>query len=158
MAEAKDVLESMGISLEDAIRINEEEKEKIRSRRDGRICMCGHSIKQHLDLGNGDFSCSTARMNCRCRSREVALVADDIRMFLFRTNGPSAQHALIRGIALSAQKGKGVQWVAKLVCNICESDDGRKVVPVPASRDGRLLREGDGQRNFLVCDECRAKF
>lgn len=148
-------LEAMGLSLEEALEVAEEEKRKVRSRRDGEVCICGHSMRQHADNGRGEIQCRPAKMFCRCRHAQTAVVVADTRLFMYKTTGPSARHALVKGIASSLKKGKSVEWVVDLVCTVCNSEDGRKVVPHAASETKHLISDEDGAWNILICDECR---
>jgi Mg2+ and Co2+ transporter CorA len=155
MEEEMDALDAIGLTLEDALNVMETEKKRVRSRRDGKVCICGHSMKQHTDNGRGELNCQPAKMFCKCRHAQVALVVPDTRMFMFRTTGPSAMHALVKGIAATMKKGKTVEWVVDLVCTVCGSEDGRKVVPHAATETKTLVANDDGAWNILICDECR---
>lgn len=154
---ARDVLAAMGISVEEAVEVNQRERQRFADKKDKRICLCGHPVKQHMSNGDGTYTCTRAKVYCPCRKIDVALEAEDARLFMFKTAGPSARHALVRGIAASVEKDKDVTWVMERICFVCGVDDGRTVVPMPATKDGRFLREGEGPLNALVCEECRNK-
>lgn len=156
MSSAMEALKALGISVEEALEVNQQERKRFAEKKDRRICLCGHPVKQHMTNGDGSYTCTRAKVYCPCRKIDVALEAEDARLFMFKTAGPSARHALVRGIAASIEKNKEVTWVMDRVCFMCGVLDGRTVVPVPATKDGRFMHEGEGPLTALVCEECRS--
>lgn len=141
---AKRALDVMGIDVHEVTEYNERVKrEKIRT--DKRVCVCGHGMGQHR-AHHGHMRCEVAKHLCDCQHPEAVLEVQDLRLFQFRTDGPSARHALARGIAESARREKEVRWIVDPMCQKCQVHDGRTVAPVKVS----------SERNVLLCEDCRA--
>ncbi len=149
MTTAKDALAALGISPEETTAIEEEMKNQ--SRRDPRICMCGHPMSRHsTDAGVG--LCSLPKSTCNCKFPTPALKVGDTRLFLRSTTGPGAEHALTRGIIALALAGKEAEWLVPVECNKCKTTDG-KIIPVPLT-DAMTVAYDSANRNFLLCEEC----
>jgi hypothetical protein len=96
MATAREILEEMGINVEEALA--QMEKTKNNNYRDKRICLCGHGVGRH-DEHQGRTSCTALKYNCDCKNLLPVLEVSDVRVFKSKTDGSGAEHALTRGIA-----------------------------------------------------------
>jgi len=74
-------------------------------------------------------------------------------MFLRKTEGAGAMHALSRGLYACIEAGRKVEWVVDLACDKCGATD-KRVVPVPVTQSGYLADYATGF-DALLCDECR---
>jgi hypothetical protein len=152
MSSAKDALEAMGISAEEAIAADENLKE--RKQRDSRICLCGHAVNRHL-VSSGSVLCTPSRMVCPCKNIRPVLEVDDIRMFLRKTTGPGVEHALVRGMAALAKDGKSARWIEEVACDRCHTTEGR-ITAVPITAGKTVAYEATGF-NALLCESCMAE-
>jgi len=150
MTDASEALKALGIDVNEAI-----ETDKallVRKIRDSRICLCGHSKNRHTDIQGRTF-CKPTKMDCPCKKQRYVLEAEDTRMFLRKTVGGGAMHALVRGLTASIQAGKKATWIIELVCDRCGSVD-EIVTPVPVTQHGVISSEATGY-DALVCATCR---
>lgn len=146
-------LEQIGISLDEAKEADDKLLEKSRrGNRDRRVCVCGHALTKHTTYA-GILTCKPSAMLCPCKKIRPVLSAEDTRMFLRKTEGAGAMHALSRGMYASLSAGKDVQWIVPLECDRCKAKD-KRVVPVPVTQSGF---SADGPTGFdaLLCDDCR---
>jgi len=74
-------------------------------------------------------------------------------MFLRKTEGAGAMHALSRGIYAAIEAGRSVEWIVDLVCDKCNAQ-GKRVVPVPVTQNGFISDYATGF-DALLCDDCR---
>ena len=155
MSDAKDALEKMGISLEEALKADEKVRGEAKTRdRDGRVCLCGHAIARHTLVG-GVVYCKPSRMECPCKKTRPVLEVEDTRKFLRRTSGSGAMHALTLGIVSHVQTGKSVEWIVDLKCDRCGTDDNN-VVPAAVTQNGRAASYATGF-DALLCPKCRTE-
>ncbi len=150
-----DALEAMGLTFDEVEAADKAIVNKSKSGgRDKRICVCGHAVSKHTTYA-GILTCKPSAMLCPCKKIHPVLTADDTRMFLRKTEGAGAMHALSRGIYACISAGKGVEWIIELACARCGKNDS-KVVPVPVSASGRA---SDGPTGFdaLLCSSCRTE-
>lgn len=151
MATGRDILATMGIDLEEAIEIDQ--KLQNRKPRDRRICLCGHGVVRHSDE-YGAVQCRSNKWNCKCKEIQPVLEVEDTRLFMRKTEGPGAFHALSRGVLSATAKGQEMSWIdGTLVCHKCGSLDALLTV-VPVTQAG-IVQDTDTGYNALLCDECR---
>lgn len=154
-------LEVLGISLDQAIKIDDSLRDRPRVR-DGRICICGHSKNRHKQV-SGEWICICPKFRCKCKSPYYVLEVSDTRPFTRKTKGSGTSHALYRAIAANAQaekdknETKPVTWLIEqpLVCMKpnCNSTEGVTVTPV--SEFG-IAVEYESTHNAFLCAGCRA--
>ena len=150
MDDKSDALAAMGISLEEALEVDDSLRERPRVR-DGRICLCGHGAARHSVVG-GAVWCKPARMDCPCKNLRPVILVDDARPFLRKTVGSGPMHALVRGMSALVESGKRVEWIVDLKCDKCGVEGA--VVPVPVTRNGVVSSEATGY-DALLCAKCR---
>lgn len=149
MTTAKDALAALGITDDEVEQFQAEMKQQ--TRRDPRICMCGHPMSRHsTDAGIG--LCALPKSICNCKFPKAALKVGDTRLFLRNTSGPAAEHALTRGMIASASAGKEVEWIIPVECDKCKATEGR-IVPVPIT-DAMTVAYESSNRNVLLCEDC----
>jgi hypothetical protein len=119
--------------------------------RDSGICICGHPRSKHVSTHIGTV-CSPAKHYCPCKKVRVVLEAPNLRLFLYKTTGADASHALVKGISRSVELGLETNWVGGSVCDHCQKE--RKVSVVPVSQRGVEMSEPTGY-DVLLCNECR---
>lgn len=151
MEPAKDALAAMGMDLNEVLEIDSVLRTRP-AKRDGRICLCGHGLSKHQDLG-GYILCKPSKMDCPCKKIRAVIDTDDTRPFLRRTSGAGPLHALSRGLAALAQSGKSAQWIVELVCDKC-GEHSDQIVPVPVTQNGYASDEPTGY-DLLLCQTCR---
>lgn len=151
MATGKDILADMGIDLNEAIDIDQKLKNK--KPRDRRICLCGHAVVRHMDEF-GAVQCRANKWNCKCKAVQPVLEVEDTRIFMRKTEGPGAFHALSRGIVSASGKGHTMSWIdGALYCHKCKKTDERVTV-VPVTQHG-IAQDADTGFNVFLCDTCR---
>lgn len=136
---------------EDVDRVADEAKEtKAKSKL---ICICGHADGFHSFMETlGRDTCGANKSNCECMKKRLVLSCQDTRLFLRKTTGPGAHHALAQGIRAAEKAGHVLEWIGEPTCDPC----GSKVdlSPCPVSERGVILYEDKGI-NALLCAECR---
>lgn len=147
----KDALSALGMDLDEVVKIDAGLRTRP-AQRDGRVCICGHSVTKHIEIGGG-WSCKPSKMNCPCKKCRPVLDADDTRPFLRKTQGPGPEHALSRGLAALLQGGKDAEWIIDLICDRCK-EPNNSLVPVPVTKDGRPTDTSTGY-DALLCPDCR---
>lgn len=160
------VLASMGIGEAEIAESLDRIKNPIT--RDDRICACGHGASRHdmVSYGGERHECKPTRMYCHCRKFKPVLRAQDTRVFVCRSDGSMALHALQKGIAQSIKKGKSIEWIDEAcACARC-GRIGTQEVPVKPmlalSGRGILISDiqqsqwdyGDSFEDVLICTEC----
>jgi len=150
--DAVDVLEAMGISVNEVRKADGLVREK-RHDRDQRICLCGHSVSRHTVV-NGVVYCKPGRMECPCKRCRAVLQVADTRKFMRKTSGAGALHALTLGVLAHVDLGKPVKWIIDLQCDRCKKND-QNVVPVPVTQHGKAVLYATGY-DALLCRECRS--
>jgi len=149
-----DALAMMGLTPEDIDQADVDlaEQRKAAAAVDRHVCACGHGIGRHTVV-HGIVMCKPARMECPCKRARPVLVAQDTRMFIRKTTGGGAAHALARGIRESLAKDKSVEWLIDLVCDRC-GQESNNIVPVPVTQGGTAVTRATGY-DALLCPECR---
>lgn len=150
MSSAKNALSAIGVSLDEAVLVDE----TIRNRgpRDNRICICGHPMSAHADIAGRHIECQRARMVCKCVKPRAVLACSDTRLFLRKTTGPGMEHALIRGLGAIANKDGEAEWLVPFVCDICSSDQDITVSPI--TEFGKVSYEPTGH-DIFICKKCK---
>lgn len=149
----KNILESMGMSIDEVEAANEEiVSQGRRPETDRRVCLCGHGMGRHTII-NGLVFCKPSRMECPCKKARPVLEVEDVRKFLRVTRGGGPLHALIQGLLQHSKGGKDAKWITDLLCDRCGKDDGN-VVPVPVTQRGFATDSATGY-DALLCRECR---
>lgn len=153
---ALDALAKLGLTPEDVDRADVElaEQRKAISAVNRHICACGHAMARHT-ISHGIVMCKPARMECPCKKARPVLLAQDTRMFIRKTAGGGAQHALTRGIRESLTKDKSVEWIIDLVCDRC-GEENASIIPVPVTQGGTAVSRATGY-DALLCPDCRVE-
>jgi hypothetical protein len=121
--------------------------------RDGRICICGHSLKFHSFLeSRGVHVCNALKQACPCKNPRVVVESSNTRVFMRKTHGGGALHALTQGIVKASQAGATVEWVVDQRCDRCETEG--PVAPVPVNSEGKTQSDATGY-DALLCRSCR---
>lgn len=99
---------------------------------DKRVCRCGHAMTRH----DSDGLCASGIsrvMTCHCQgdNLKAVFVAEDLECFRYSDFGSGQYHALTKGIARLATKGKGGFWaVDAYECTVAGCENQDKLVPV----------------------------
>lgn len=149
MTSAKNALAALGITPEEAEQVKESIKQQ--TRRDPRICLCGHPMSRHY-TDAGVSSCLLPKSDCNCQFPTAALKVGDTRLFLRNTSGPGPEHALTKGIIALTMQNKEAEWLIPIECNKCKATEGR-IVPVPIT-DAMTVAYESAKRNVLLCEDC----
>jgi hypothetical protein len=115
------------------------------------ICICGHSLSRHTKSEVSGY-CNVAKAWCDCAEPMSVLEPEDLRTFVFSTNGVGKKHALAKGLHALRKNGKTARWLIERVCFRCGAE-GRTVFPAALTRDKRIAR-GSGHSNALLCEPC----
>lgn len=149
--DSPNALEALGMDLDEVLEMDS----VLRTRpsvRDGRICICGHGVAKHTEIG-GMVNCKPSKMDCPCKKIRHVLDVEDTRPFLRKTQGGGPMHALSRGLASLLSTGKTADWVVDLKCDRCGEETG-SLVPVPVTKSGVAVTEPTGY-DALLCPKCR---
>lgn len=151
MSSANDALAAMGMGVDEVMEMDSVLRTRP-TKRDGRICICGHGVAKHTEIA-GVVNCKPSKMDCPCKKVRPVIDAEDTRPFLRKTQGAGPMHALARGLAALAENGKDADWIIDLVCDRCSQETG-SLIPVPVTKDGRATVEPTGY-DALLCQKCR---
>ena len=153
---AEEALAMIGLTADDVDEADVAlaEQRKINASINRHVCACGHAMSRHTVV-HGIVMCKPARMECPCKRSRPVLLAQDTRLFIRKTEGGGAAHALSRGIRESMAKGKSVEWLIDLVCDRCGRDTV-SVTPVPVSQQGTARPYATGY-DALLCSDCRVE-
>jgi hypothetical protein len=122
-------------------------------KRDGRICICGHSLKFHNFIDTrGVHVCNALKQACPCKNPRVVVESTNTRVFMRKTEGGGGLHALVRGIAGAQKVGATVDWVVDMKCDRCGTEG--PIAPVPISPEGAIQSRSTGYE-ALLCRNCR---
>ncbi|URP22343.1 hypothetical protein SEA_BIG4_310 [Microbacterium phage Big4] len=163
--EQKAALAMVGLTPESVEKFTE--KQKVRGKRDARVCVCGHAGGAHFardltqtpidSLGEGEVSCQAGKTPCECNTFKWVLTIEDVRSFIQKTEGPGADHALSKGLASSARRGFFPEWREGIRCFYCKRppEEAGTLYPVAYNeRGGEAFRSTSV--NLLHCMDCRA--
>ena len=106
----------------EAIRLYQEGK--LKKERNHKVCVCGHSVSYHTEVGDR-VVCSPGKIrSCKCSKERAVLEAQNLRLFMCATEGCGSDHALGKGITASDANEKEYSWIgtAGLKCDACLGD------------------------------------
>ena len=121
-------------------------------KRDGRVCICGHSVGRHEDLGDGIINCRVVKYECPCTGVRVVLDASNTRPFIRTTDGPGVQHALLKGVAAANKAGATFEWIAEPICDKCSREG--KILPAALNPSTLRISNMGTRLNQMLCREC----
>ena len=125
-----------------------------RRRSNRQICICGHSLNFHTEVGDRTV-CSPGRMTCRCVKVRAVLKADDIRLFLRNTAGVGGDHALGQGLVACVARKVGFSWIeSPPLCDMCTRVMVDGVYPVAINPHTGGLSDISTGMDKLVCASC----
>jgi hypothetical protein len=117
----------------------------------GVICICGHPVGRH-DNVSGLVMCSAGKSTCPCKNVRAVVKVENARIFLRRTKGGGALHALSQGLLAAHKDGQKIEWLIAQKCDLCEKT--KQLSPVPVTQRGVIVSEATGY-DKLLCMECR---
>lgn len=154
MTNARDALAMLGINADEAVEVDKTLTRKPSS--DKRICLCGHGVSKHSSDA-GVVQCIPARWYCPCKNIRPVIEVEDTRLFLRKTSGPGAEHALTRGMAALYSADKGVEWIIDIKCDKCGIEatpaGDVRITPVAVTEYKTVAYEATGF-DALLCDSC----
>lgn len=142
--------DDLGISEQDMHQFMESERTGIGNAA-RQVCICGHALARHSHSDIASY-CSFGRAWCSCSEIMPVLETDDLRAFVFSTNGVGRRHALTKGLHALRKNGRSARWIIQRFCFRCGSEDSL-FVPAALNRDKRVTR-GTGSSNALLCTTC----
>lgn len=104
--------------------IEKYQKDKLKKQRNHSVCVCGHSVSYHTEVGGRSVCSPTTIRSCRCAVVRPVLDVQNLRLFLRVTAGSGGEHALGQGITASDANGKEYSWIepAGVKCDSCLGD------------------------------------
>jgi hypothetical protein len=130
-------------------------KEAGRFDRDKRICICGHGLNRHKMNLRGRLECKPNTMYCKCKHERPVIEVEDTRLFILKTIGHAAGHALLRGMQRAYEKKHKITWLIDSRCDVCGVT--LPTVPMIVNEDGSIASQDiDTGRYALMCRECRS--
>lgn len=97
---------------------------KLKKERNHMVCVCGHSVSYHTEVGDR-VVCSPGKIrSCKCSVTRPVLEVQNLRLFMCSTQGGGSEHALGKGITASEANGKEYSWIgdAGTKCDACLGD------------------------------------
>lgn len=141
-----------------------------RRRRNGGICVCGHSATAHTEFVErgqssvhdaakiaGVNTCAPSKHVCPCEKYQEVLQTKDARRFRFSTTGPAEDHALMKGVISAFNQDIDVWWDNDAECVKCKTGIltiGAKLAPVAYTKDWYESHTAT-DLNVLICEDCR---
>ena len=131
---------------------------KLKKERNHTVCVCGHSVSYHTEVGDR-VVCSPGKIrSCKCAVTRPVLEVQNLRLFMCVTEGSGGDHALGKGITASEANGKEYTWIgtAGVKCDMCLGDmqdwANRHILPIdPLS--GTVVERSTGI-DKIVCTSC----
>lgn len=117
----------------------------------GIICVCGHPVGRH-DKTSGLVMCSAGKSTCPCKAVRAVVKVDNARIFLRRTKGGGALHALSQGLVSAVKDGQSIEWLIEQKCDLCGEE--KQLSPVAVTQRGVIVNEATGY-DKLLCQDCR---
>lgn len=117
----------------------------------GLICICGHPVGRH-DSNAGLVMCSAGKSTCPCKNVRPVVRVENARIFLRRTKGGGALHALSQGLVSARKAGQNIEWLIDQKCDLCGK--AKQLSPVPVTQRGVIVSEPTGY-DKLLCVQCR---
>lgn len=131
---------------------------KLRKVKDKRVCVCGHPMSYHGQAGDIEI-CTPAKGRCRCtKSREI-LKTNNLRKFMYTTEGAGVDHALGKGIATCRAEEVQFEWLAgdSIRCDMCLQE---MLEPIPVAVDVAFDRPAVSSTGIdkMICIGCYASW
>jgi hypothetical protein len=117
----------------------------------GLVCICGHPVGRHDDT-SGLVVCSAGKFSCPCKNIRAVVKVDNARIFLRRTKGGGALHALSQGLLSAREAGQKIEWLIEQKCDLCGK--AKQLSPVPVTQRGVIVSDPTGY-DKLLCAQCR---
>lgn len=104
--------------------IEKYQKDKLKKQRNHSVCICGHSVSYHTEVGGRSVCSPTTIRSCKCSVVRPVLDVQNLRLFLRVTSGSGGEHALGQGITACDANGKAYEWIgtAGTKCDACLGD------------------------------------
>ena len=115
------------------------------------VCICGHALARHSTSEITSY-CSVGRAWCSCAEVLPVLETDDLRTFVYSTEGIGKKHALAKGLYALRKNGRSARWIIERFCFRCGANDS-VFIPAALTREKRVAR-GTGYSNALLCESC----
>mgnify|MGYP006863220138 CR=1 FL=1 len=141
----------LGMVPETILRVNSDPMPHDRSKQ---VCICGHAINKHKDLGRRVY-CETGRMVCPCLQEIPVLVVGDTRYFMRKTLGWGSKHALARNLVRCIEKRVEIRWLTDQDKCWNATCTNTPVYPVPL--DENVVVDRPAPVNVLLCESCALK-
>lgn len=149
-------LAMLGLDLDEVLATDDALRVKPKHR-DGRICLCGHSVTRHqVEPVTGIFGgCTPSRLQCPCKRINPVFDAEDTRPFMRKTNWSGSEHAFARGLAKLVESGKSGEWIIDLNCFAC-GQPSDSLIPMCMTDTGREIPHGAEPTGYdaLMCPTC----
>ena len=116
------------------------------------ICICGHSVNNHKDFGDGQLICTPAKQFCPCERLLPVIEVENTKYFLRRTRGYGEKHALTMGLHHLTKNGFWSRMLIEPICFRCEGTN-LTIYPTPISR-GNSVSYGPSPLNVFLCLDC----
>jgi hypothetical protein len=144
-------MDLLGINSESVMRFISERDRYDQSKH---VCICGHAINKHKELGGGRLMCITGRHYCPCVAKQPVLYSNDTRYFMRKTYGLGSKHALSTGLQRLKQVGKAAHWLEAPACWNDSCTSGNPLIfPVPMDKHSLIVNE-PGCLNAFLCETC----
>ena len=116
------------------------------------VCICGHSVNNHKDFGDGQLICAPGKQFCPCQRLLPVIEVENTKYFLRRTRGYGEKHALTLGLHHLTKHGFWSRMLIEPICFKCKSTSV-SIYPTPISR-GNTVSYGPSPLNVFLCIDC----
>lgn len=125
-------------------------------KRTGHICVCGHPVGRHTYVpARNRYTCSANKNNCKCAQNRPVIEVENARLFLRKTIGTGAMHALGQGIKAALDAGQNIEWLVPQQCDMCKKPGKVSPVAVNFIGDRIAIMNTSTESDGLLCAECR---
>jgi hypothetical protein len=125
------------------------------------VCLCGHPKARHF-IDTEFSTCKPAKMSCPCAHFIPIAKVEDGRSYLWKTEGPGMDHALVKGIFRALNKGEYLEWIDQnYVCVKCKVSGHKKELTIhpfegdPESGLRPSIQIEFSRWNFFLCETCK---
>lgn len=133
---------------------------RLKKVKDKKVCVCGHPMTYHGRAGDIEI-CTPAKGRCRCNKSREILKTNNLRKFMYTTEGVGVNHALGKAITSCRADDVAIEWLDATGnkgvdgprCDMCLTE---MLEPIPVAIDIAFDRPAISSTGIdkLICMGC----